>query len=210
MPRNNDKSVRIFSLTQSRLLETLEFPIAMNHASISPDGKLLLAVGDKHTAFFYKRVQLPNDLSGGASSYPRYEWHEIAGLKLSLSESEGACFSTAFSPSGRTYISKNPLKLYPQLGREIFRKPNVPLFPELAYDSDVLLESHADSDMRVDICAVASQNGFITIFDTALIHGDVDAEAAVMEVLRSSRPSTFTGAVRSMSFSPGPWDLLAW
>ncbi|KAF6240984.1 hypothetical protein HO173_000777 [Letharia columbiana] len=160
---NNDQSVRIFSLTQSRLLETLEFPIAMNHASISPDGKLLLAVGDRHTAFFCKRVRLPSALSDGVSSYASYEWHEIAGLKLSLAESKDACFSTAFSPSGH-------------------------------------------------ICAVASQNGVITIFDTALIHDDMDAEEAVIDVLRSSRPSMspiHTGAVRSMSFSPGPWDLLA-
>lgn len=77
----------------------------MNHASISPDGELLLAVGDKHTAFFCRRVRLPSSLSDGVLSYARYQWHDIAGLKLSLAESEGACFSTAFSPSGRTYIS---------------------------------------------------------------------------------------------------------
>ena len=105
---NNDKSVRIFSLTQSRLLETLKFPIPMNHASISPDGKLLLAVGDRHTAFFYRRVRLPSALSDGVSSYAKYEWHEIAALSLSLVESKDACFSTAFSPSGRTYISRLP------------------------------------------------------------------------------------------------------
>lgn len=169
MLRNNDQSVRIFSLTQSRLLETLEFPTAMNHASISPDGKLLLAVGDRHTAFFCKRVRLPSASSDGVSSYARYEWHEFARLNLSLAESKDACFSTAFSPSGH-------------------------------------------------ICAVASQNGIITIFDTALIHDDVDLEGAVIDTLKSSRPSLFpvhtgavhTGAVRSMCFSPGPWDLLAW
>lgn len=161
---NNDQSVRIFSLTQSRLLETLEFPTAMNHASISPDGKLLLAVGDRPTAFFCKRVQLSSASSNGVSSYARYEWHEIAGLKLSLAEPKDTCFSTAFSPSGH-------------------------------------------------VCAVASQNGNITIFDTALVHDDMDADEAVIHVLRSSRPSIFpvyTGAVRSMSFSPGPWDLFAW
>ena len=136
----------------------------MNHASISPDGKLLLAVGDRHTAFFCKRVRLPSALSDDISSYARYEWHEIARLRLSFAELEDSCFSTAFSPSGH-------------------------------------------------ICAVASQNGIITIFNTALIHNDIDSDDAVIEVLKSSRPSLFplhTGAVRSMSFSPGPWDLLAW
>ena len=91
MLRNNDHSVRIFSLTQSRLLETLEFPTAMNHASISPDGKLLLAVGDRPTAFFCKRVRLSSALSRGVSSYARYEWHEIVGLKLSLAEPKDTC-----------------------------------------------------------------------------------------------------------------------
>lgn len=91
MFRNNDQTVRIFSLSQSHLLETLEFPIAMNHASISPDGKLLLAVGDRHTAFFCKRVRLPSALCDGVSSYARYEWHEIARLKLSIAESKDAC-----------------------------------------------------------------------------------------------------------------------
>ncbi|KAM0801734.1 hypothetical protein BDR22DRAFT_888194 [Usnea florida] len=85
---NNDQSIRIFSLTQARLLETLEFPVAMNHASISPDGKLLLAVGNRHTAFFCRRIRPPNALSVGGSPYARYEWHEFAGLKLSVAESQ--------------------------------------------------------------------------------------------------------------------------
>ncbi len=93
MLRNNDQSVRIFSLTQSRLIETLEFPIPMNHASLSPDGRLLLAVGDRHTAFFRKRVRIPSALSDGESSYARYEWHEIAALRLSLAESKDAWYA---------------------------------------------------------------------------------------------------------------------
>lgn len=44
--RNNDKTVKIFSLPQSRLLSTLEFLFHMNHASIRPDGEILAAVGD--------------------------------------------------------------------------------------------------------------------------------------------------------------------
>ena len=78
----------------------------MNHASISPDGKLLLAVGDRHTAFFYRRVRLPSALSDGVSSYAKYEWHQIAAPSLSLADSKDACFATAFSPSGRTYIPR--------------------------------------------------------------------------------------------------------
>ena len=80
----------------------------MNHASISPDGKLLLAVGDRHTAFFRKRVRVPSASSDGGPPYARYEWHEIADIDLSFVKSREDCiFSTAFSPSGRMYISKN-------------------------------------------------------------------------------------------------------
>ena len=162
---NNDQTVRIFSLTQSRLLETLDFPTPMNHASISPDGKLLLAVGDEGRAFFCRRMRLPGATTEGENSYARYEWHEVAEPELTLADEEGdACFTTAFSPSGH-------------------------------------------------ICGVASQSGTITLFDTALIHDDMDPDDAVIDVLRSSRASMrphFVGAVRSMCFSPAPWDLLAW
>ncbi|KAL8808910.1 MAG: hypothetical protein Q9200_003902 [Gallowayella weberi] len=63
------------------------------------------------------------------------------------------------------------------------------------------------------VCAVAQQSGVVTVFDTSLIHEDIEDDDAVVGVLRSSRenvPSNKIGAVRSMSFSPAPWDLLAW
>lgn len=163
-PRNNDHTVRIFSLTQSRTLDTLRFPTPMNHATISPDGKFLLAVGDEPQAFFCGRTCLPSLPNDGEPAYARYEWHEIAEPKLSLAHSSDACFSTAFSPSGH-------------------------------------------------ICAVASQTGIITIFDTSMIRDDMDPDDAVLDVLKSSRPCVgrdFCGAVRSMSFAPAPWDLFAW
>lgn len=168
--RNNDRTVRIFSLSQSRLLETLDFPTQMNHASISPDGKLLLAVGDEAPgdeirAFFCRRIDLPSAPIDGQLSYPRYEWHEIAEPKLDhAGTDEDACFCTAFSSSGH-------------------------------------------------MCAVASQSGVITVFDTAQIRDEMEIGEAVIAVLKSSRPSLrliYSGAVRSMCFSPAPWDLLAW
>ena len=119
MLRNNDQSVRIFSLTQSRLLETLEFPIAMNHASISPDGKLLLAVGDRHTAFFFKRARLFSALSDGVSSYAKYEWHEIAALKLSLAESKDAWY---------VHFRDDPSDLVVKLSRKTYFGERLPFF----------------------------------------------------------------------------------
>lgn len=136
----------------------------MNHALISPDGKLLVAVGDKPQAFFYRRLRLPGFPNVGEVTFARYAWQKIAEPKLSLAPSSDACFSTAYSPSGH-------------------------------------------------ICAVASQAGTITIFSTSMIRDDMDPDEAVLDVLKSSRPCLgldYSGAVRSMSFAPAPWDLFAW
>ncbi|KAI4229203.1 MAG: hypothetical protein L6R36_001052 [Xanthoria steineri] len=158
---NNDSTVRIFSLPQSRLLSTLQFSCYMNHASISPDGQLLVAVGDEPKAFFCRRI--PASTSSGDQDANR-TWQEIAEPRLNPATLGDACFTTAFSPSGH-------------------------------------------------ICAVAQQSGVVTIFDTSRIHEDMEDDDAVLEILKSSRssmPDEYIGAIRSMSFSPAPWDLLAW
>lgn len=63
-------------------------------------------------------------------------------------------------------------------------------------------------------CAVGSQSGVITVFDVNGILGadseDHDGREDIVCVFRSSRFSFEGGAVRSMSFSPRPWDLLVW
>ena len=160
-PSNNDRTVLIYSLTTLDLLEAPgPFPTAMNHATISPDGNLLIAVGDLPQAFFSRRVF--TQALRKAKPCWTYEWQSICEPKLSLAHKEDCCFTTGFSPSGH-------------------------------------------------ICAAASQAGVTTIFNTSLITEDMDAELAVIGVLRSSRlnVSSYRGAIRSMSFSPGPWDLLA-
>ena len=146
----------------------------MNHASISPDGNLLVAVGDdahkdKSRAFFYKRVVSSGTRArGDADVFPCCEWHQIAEPRLrhtTTGNIEDACFCTAFSPSG-------------------------------------------------GMCVVASQSGYLTFFDTCQIREDMEAGDAVIAVLKSSRPALqglFTsGSVRSIGFSPAPWDLFAW
>lgn len=136
----------------------------MNHASISPDGNLLIAVGDVSQVFFCQRICLSTGLpEDGEPTFARYEWHEIAEPKLCSAQPLDACFTTAFSPSGH-------------------------------------------------ICAAASQAGIINIFDTSLIRGDMESGDAVIEILKSSQclGRDFCGAIRSMSFGPPPWDLLAW
>ncbi|KAL8952268.1 MAG: hypothetical protein Q9222_001799 [Ikaeria aurantiellina] len=161
---NNDYTVRIFSLGLNRTVATLPFSTMMNHASISPDGQLLVAVGDEPKAFFCRRKNPVNPSADEGNMGISHTWQEIAEPRLRPASSNDACFTTAFSPSGH-------------------------------------------------ICAVAQQSGVVTIFETSLINEDMGDNEAVLGVLRSSRASIhgdYVGAVRSMSFSPAPWDLLAW
>lgn len=63
------------------------------------------------------------------------------------------------------------------------------------------------------LCAVASQSGVITVFDVDKIcdeSKDSSDDDLVLSVFRSSRFGLDVGAVRSMAFSPEPWDLLVW
>lgn len=95
---NNDASIRIFSVPHLRLLQTLEFSVAVNHskwihvvyvrvwsnrviiASVSPDGRKMIVVGDD------KKVHLFSITSSG-----RYE--RVA----TMSASRDANFSVSWT-----------------------------------------------------------------------------------------------------------------
>lgn len=166
---NNDKTVRIYSLTQHLELTVLDLPFPMNHATISHDGQLLLAVGDQSHAFFYKqeKVSKPSTMKtpeGRTQSVPKEWalWHQVR-LYLPPGANVEGYFTTAWSTSGR-------------------------------------------------YCAVGSESGYITLFDVELLHACEYGEDAIIQVISSSRPSieSGAGAVRTMQFSPAPWDFLIW
>ncbi|KAK6517146.1 hypothetical protein TWF506_007021 [Arthrobotrys conoides] len=147
---NNDRTVRLFSLSKFEVITTLTLDFPTNHASISPNGKYLVVVGDSPKVFFYNLASLTSESS------PDYYWK----LTSSPSYNGGdALISTDFSPCSK-------------------------------------------------LCAVASQDGSITLFDTRLFD-DVDI-SPIVRVIQSSRPQTQAGAVRCVVFSPSPWDLLVW
>ncbi|KAL6710998.1 hypothetical protein ACN47E_006873 [Coniothyrium glycines] len=166
---NNDKTVRLYSLVQNLELMVLDLPFAMNHASIAPDGRMLVAVGDAPTAFFFQRVKPEKS---GATKVPERrvqtvqpEWELLEQVTLyrpANSHADGY-FTTAWSPSGR-------------------------------------------------LCAVGSECGYITVFDIDLLKLVEYGEDAVVQLICSTRPDTVTsaGAVRTMHFSPAPWDFLVW
>ncbi|KAF9694084.1 hypothetical protein EKO04_007951 [Ascochyta lentis] len=167
---NNDKSVRIYSLVDNLELCCIDLPIAMNHATISPDGKFLLAVGDQQTGFFFER-HLPGpergnwkEPNGRINSVPS-EWKLFEEVALYVPSNQAAegYFTTAWSPSGR-------------------------------------------------LCAVGSECGYITVFDVDHLKVAEYGEEAILRVISSTRPDVCTsaGAVRTMQFSPAPWDFLIW
>ncbi|KAF1965426.1 hypothetical protein BU23DRAFT_24809 [Bimuria novae-zelandiae CBS 107.79] len=166
---NNDKTVRIYSLTRKQEVTVLDFPFPMNHATISPDGQFLVAVGDMHNGFFFernkdKKANIMKNLEGRVESTPP-DWtllHEVCLYVPTGSHIEGY-FTTAWSPSGR-------------------------------------------------LCAVGSECGYISIFDTELLERCEYGEDALVKLVSSTRPDlTYgAGAVRTMIFSPAPWDFLIW
>lgn len=168
---NNDKSVRLYSLVHNLELCCIDLPIAMNHATISPDGSFLVAVGDQQTGFFFERY-LPGpdrpsnwkEPSDRLNSVPS-EWKlfEEVALYVPSNQCAEGYFTTAWSPSGR-------------------------------------------------LCAVGSECGYITVFDMDHLKVADYGEDAILGVISSTRPDVCTGAgaVRTMQFSPAPWDFLIW
>ncbi|KAJ5281699.1 hypothetical protein N7478_007071 [Penicillium angulare] len=63
------------------------------------------------------------------------------------------------------------------------------------------------------LCAIGSQSGVITVLDVEVIRkydGEGFDENAILYQFLASRPCQEGGAVRCLTFSPEPWDLLVW
>lgn len=167
---NNDKTVRVYSLVQNLEVTVLDLPFAMNHASISPDGRYLVAVGDAPTGFFFERTKTPQKSSSTKapetsvqSTPPEWQLLEQISLYRPADTTCDGYFTTAWSPAAR-------------------------------------------------LCALGSECGYITVFDMDLLRLVEYGEDAVVQLISSTRPDVVAsaGAVRTMYFSPAPWDLLVW
>lgn len=166
---NNDKTVRLYSLAHNLELMVLDLPFAMNHATISPDGQMLVAVGDAPVAFFFQQAKVEKASSSkpaetrGIMIPPEWELLERVTLFRPANSHADGYFTTAWSPSGR-------------------------------------------------LCAVGSECGYITVFDMDLLKLVEYGEDAIVQLMCSTRPDTVTsaGAVRTIHFSPAPWDFLVW
>ncbi|KAI5265326.1 hypothetical protein E4T47_08548 [Aureobasidium subglaciale] len=170
---NNDKTVRVYSLPQALETAVLDLPFPMNHASISPDGTTLVAVGDSNQAFFFTRTlsqsppQIPKPHNRLNMSNVTWDLANIVHLRAGDPTAQPGYFTTAWSPNG-------------------------------------------------SLAALGSEGGYITVFDMDLFAqcAAEDAEDAIIATIPSTRPNIVAalhpGAVRSMLFSPEPWDLLIW
>jgi hypothetical protein len=104
---NNDHSVAIVDLEGFEVLETLKLDDCVNRAVISPDGQLLIAIGDDPYMHVYHRKQqvgVQKSTSGPKSFKP--EWIkcqrvQLQGQCLSDKSDMRGSFAAAFSPSGR-------------------------------------------------------------------------------------------------------------
>ena len=158
----------VYSLTRGKVVKVLHHQTCMNYAIISPDSKLLAAVGDEPSAYFYEITRDVKSLVSmeGAEKLTGWEWTLLRHVDMDISTrlDEGCCFTVAFSPS-----------------------------------------SH--------LCAIGSQSGVITIFDVQLVRDGTDGlhdKSSIICHFHSSRSFFDGGAVRSMIFSPMPWDILVW
>ncbi len=104
---SNDHTVAIVDLETREILERLELDDCVNRAVISPDGHLLVAIGDDPYMHVYQRKNL--GLAGkGLFAKPPQEFGWVKCQQIHLrgqrsvdkSEMRGS-FATAFSPSGR-------------------------------------------------------------------------------------------------------------
>ncbi|KAJ8100867.1 hypothetical protein POJ06DRAFT_83268 [Lipomyces tetrasporus] len=100
---NNDHTLRILDINDSSyaVIDTLQLPVSLNHASISPDRKSIIACGDSAHLFVFhpeerKRRNEASDEATRVDSLGPLKWARTATLATSA---DGG-FSTAFSPSG--------------------------------------------------------------------------------------------------------------
>lgn len=168
---NNDRTVRLYSLPEAHETCCLDLPFPINHATISPDGRMLVAVGDFNEAYYFstelkgKVPQIPKPHNRLTSSSLKWSVSNVVKLHATSPEQTSGYFTTAWSPNGK-------------------------------------------------LCALGSEGGFITVIDVDLLRDpdvyDEDAIVARVPGTRPDLPHPHAGAVRTLLFSPDPWDLLIW
>ncbi|KAL8408011.1 hypothetical protein RB594_006712 [Gaeumannomyces avenae] len=177
---NNDKHVTLIDLETLDALDELEYPEPMNRAVLSPDGRTLVAVGDDPYLYVHERTERTSAFGSRAPSTGR----------------------------PRHYFWKETRRVHLKSQHKDDRTDQRGSFAACFSNTGTYL-------------AVGTQYGIISIFNTsALLDTSQDPLLAFFPSSRPTSPNqrpsrgapatTCPGAVREMSFSPGPYDLLAW
>ncbi|KEF58418.1 uncharacterized protein A1O9_06344 [Exophiala aquamarina CBS 119918] len=101
---NNDKTVKVYSLAQRQVLNTLVHPVPMNFSAMSPDSTILAAVGDSDKVYFYRRkvdeTSDPNNELPG--KFLKYDWIPFARPTVPTGDPvfDDYSFAVTFSPTG--------------------------------------------------------------------------------------------------------------
>lgn len=100
---NNDKSIKMYALNARRVIWQGENEEPPNHASVSPDGTLMLVVGDKEVGYVYQREPVYPPASDDKLAFP--DWTLLREVPLHRpsqgEEGKAAYFITAWSDTGR-------------------------------------------------------------------------------------------------------------
>lgn len=97
---SNDKTVAIVDLETRDVLERLKLNDCVNRAVISPDGRLLVAIGDDPYMYIYQRKH--QGLTGkGLFGWVKCQQIHLRGQRSTDNTEMRGSFATAFSPTGR-------------------------------------------------------------------------------------------------------------
>lgn len=192
---NNDHTLRILDVTDARhsVLDVVRMSVKLNHSSISPDRKTIIACGDSAHVFVLhpeeglRAARLPDEPvrvdsnpssspSTGASTRtsadnPAFRWHPTATLVTS----SDAGLSTAFAPSGVMFAVAS------QDGMASI------------YDSRYL-------SSEIDVPSAATSRHSHRMSQTR--------RQRPLKYVESTRPLEGSGAFRCLKFSSGSEDLL--
>ena len=176
---SNDCMVRMISLSgdlaklgagelEQQVIDGFDIP--MNHASLSPDGRWLVIVGDHDYIHFYRRVLY---LDPEHDEAPRDEKEEIA-VWNSFTKVKALAIPNGLQLGGMSAF-----------------------FTTAWNDSSTL-------------CATGSEAGFVIVLDVARVEEADTYDDCLFAMGRSSRAGNLAGCIRSVRFTPDPWNLLIW
>ncbi|KAK9462842.1 WD40-repeat-containing domain protein [Lipomyces oligophaga] len=194
---NNDHSLRLLDINQSghKVLDSLQLPVSLNHSSISPDQKTVIACGDSphlfilhpeepHRASLHDLDDSSSRLDGLSSSAigdSPERWKQYK----TLATSADAGFSTAFNPAGILFA--------------VAAQDGI----ATVFDSRYFTTSeHTSSSIHTSSPASASSSSSVRAVRYS------SADSSPLRIVQSTRPMESSGAFRCLKFSSGSEDLL--